>query len=178
MELIQGIRITTYCFENQLETREGLRLVIKVCQAVQHAHQKGIIHRDLKPSNILVVVQDGIPPKVIDFGIAKATEGRLTELTLQTELHHFLGTPGLHESGTGGATGNGRRHQDRHLQSRVLLYELLTGETPLIPVCLSGGVDELRRTIREVEPQRPSSRPAVRFTLEKMLAYTGSGGPS
>ena len=177
MELIQGIRITTYCFENQLETRERIELVIKVCQAVQHAHQKGIIHRDLKPSNILVAVQDGIPsPKVIDFGIAKATEGRLTELTLQTELHHFLGTPAY-------MSPEQAEQREMDVDTRtdiyslgVLLYELLTGETPFDTcLLLSGGVDELRRTIREVEPQRPSSRLSGTFHLGKDAGVHGVG---
>jgi len=94
MELVRGIRITDYCDQNKLPMRERLDLFIQVCHAVQHAHQKGIIHRDLKPSNILVTLHDGVPvPKVIDFGIAKAIEGRLTDLTIYTELHQFIGTP-------------------------------------------------------------------------------------
>ena len=94
MELVRGIKCTDYCDQNKLATRERLELFIQVCQAVQHAHQKGIIHRDLKPSNILVTLHDGVPvPKIIDFGIAKATEGRLTDLTVYTELRQFIGTP-------------------------------------------------------------------------------------
>src|SRR5262245_1908654 len=94
MELVRGIKITDYCDQNQLSTKERLDLFIKVCHAIQHAHQKGIIHRDIKPSNILVTLHDGVPvPKVIDFGIAKATEGRLTDATVYTQLHQFIGTP-------------------------------------------------------------------------------------
>ena len=94
MELVRGIRITDYCDQNNLTTKERLDLFIKICQAIQHAHQKGIIHRDIKPSNILVTLHDGVPvPKVIDFGIAKATEGRLTDATVYTQLHQFIGTP-------------------------------------------------------------------------------------
>lgn len=94
MELVKGIPITRYCNENRLDTHQRLDLFIKVCHAVQHAHQKGIIHRDLKPSNILVTLHDGSPiPKVIDFGIAKATEGRLTDRTLFTAFEQFIGTP-------------------------------------------------------------------------------------
>ena len=94
MELVRGIKITEYCDQNHLNTAERLNLFIQVCHAVQHAHQKGLIHRDIKPSNILVTLHDGVPvPKVIDFGIAKATEGRLTDLTVYTELHQFIGTP-------------------------------------------------------------------------------------
>ncbi|MBI4625661.1 MAG: serine/threonine protein kinase, partial [Verrucomicrobia bacterium] len=94
MELVRGIPITKYCDENHLTPTDRLELFIKVCQAVQHAHQKGIIHRDLKPSNILVTVNDGAPtPKVIDFGIAKATQGRLTDATVFTAFEQFIGTP-------------------------------------------------------------------------------------
>ena len=94
MELVRGIRITDYCDGNQLPTRERLDLFIKVCQAIQHAHQKGVIHRDIKPSNILVTLHDGVPvPKVIDFGIAKAAQGELTDETLFTQFQQFIGTP-------------------------------------------------------------------------------------
>jgi hypothetical protein len=94
MELVRGIKITDYCDQNRLSTKERLDLFIQVCHAIQHAHQKGIIHRDIKPSNVLVTLHDSVPvPKVIDFGIAKATEGRLTDLTIYTELHQFIGTP-------------------------------------------------------------------------------------
>jgi serine/threonine protein kinase len=99
MELVRGIRITDYCDQNNLPTKNRLDLFMKVCHAIQHAHQKGIIHRDIKPSNILVTLHDGLPvPKVIDFGIAKATEGRLTDATVYTQLHRHTG---LHESGAG-----------------------------------------------------------------------------
>src|SRR5712691_3733364 len=94
MELVHGIRLTDYCDENQLEPRRRLDLFIQICHAIQHAHQKGIIHRDIKPSNVLVTLHDGVPvPKVIDFGIAKATEARLTEMTLFTAYSQFVGTP-------------------------------------------------------------------------------------
>ena len=94
MELVRGIRITDYCDQNNLSTKERLNLFIQVSKAIQHAHQKGIVHRDIKPSNILVTLHDGVPvPKVIDFGIAKATEGRLTDATVYTQLHQFIGTP-------------------------------------------------------------------------------------
>src|ERR1035441_3059444 len=94
MELVRGTRITDYCDQNSLSAKERLRLFIQVCHAIQHAHQKGIIHRDIKPSNILVTVLDGVPvPKVIDFGIAKATQQALSDQTLFTGFHQFIGTP-------------------------------------------------------------------------------------
>src|SRR5204863_7359049 len=94
MELVRGVRITDYCDEHQLGTRERLELFTKVCQAIQHAHQKSIIHRDIKPSNILITLHDGVPvPKVIDFGIAKATQSELTDKTVYTQLQQFIGTP-------------------------------------------------------------------------------------
>src|SRR5260221_6993351 len=94
MELVRGVRITEYCDDNNLPTEERLQLFVQVCQAIQHAHQKGIIHRDIKPSNLLVTLHDALPvPKVIDFGIAKATEQRLTDKTLFTEITAFIGTP-------------------------------------------------------------------------------------
>ena len=94
MELVRGIRITEYCDQSRLTISERLSLFIQVCQAIQHAHQKGIIHRDIKPSNVLVTMHDGLPvAKVIDFGIAKATQGRLTDQTLHTEVDQIMGTP-------------------------------------------------------------------------------------
>ena len=102
MELVRGIKITDYCDQNNLSTRQRLDLFIQVCHAIQHAHQKGIIHRDIKPSNILVTVYDGVPvPKVIDFGIAKATQGRLTDKTLFTAFEQFIGTPAYMSPATG-----------------------------------------------------------------------------
>jgi serine/threonine protein kinase len=117
MELVRGIKITDYCDQANLSTKERLDLFIKVCQAIQHAHQKGIIHRDIKPSNILVTLHDGVPvPKVIDFGIAKATEGRLVDATVYTQLHQFNGHAGLHVAGAGGDERVGRGHALGHLQ--------------------------------------------------------------
>jgi len=94
MELVRGVKITEYCDRNNLDTRKRLDLFIQICQAIQHAHQKGIIHRDIKPSNVLVTLHDGVPvPKVIDFGIAKATKVRLTDKTLFTAYEQIIGTP-------------------------------------------------------------------------------------
>jgi WD40 repeat protein/serine/threonine protein kinase len=171
MELVRGIKITDYCDQNQLSTRERLELFIKVCQAVQHAHQKGIIHRDLKPSNILVTMhypdRVGVP-KVIDFGIAKAIEGRLTDLTVYTELYQFIGTPAYMSPEqalmSSDPLGDIDTRSDIYSLG-ALLYELLTGETPFdTKELLTAGPDELRRTIREKEPVRPSTR--LRQTAE------------
>ena len=128
MELVRGIRITEYCDQNHLTTRERLDLFIKVCQAIQHAHQKGIIHRDIKPSNILVTMHDGVPvPKVIDFGIAKATEGRLTDNTVYTQLHQFIGTPAYMSPEQAEMSGLDIDTRSDIYSLGVLLYELLAG---------------------------------------------------
>ncbi|MGD0413286.1 MAG: serine/threonine-protein kinase, partial [Verrucomicrobiota bacterium] len=131
MELVRGIRITEYCDQNQLSTRERLDLFIKVCHAIQHAHQKGIIHRDIKPSNIMVTLHDGVPvPKVIDFGIAKATEGRLTDATVYTQLHQFVGTPAYISPEQAEMSGLDIDTRSDIYSLGVLLYELLIGSTP------------------------------------------------
>ena len=160
MELVPGIPITEYCDERQLTPRERLALFIPVCQAVQHAHQKGIIHRDLKPSNVLVAEQDGIPvPKVIDFGVAKALGQPLSEQTLATGLGRIIGTLEYMspEQAEFHATDVDTRADIYSLG--VLLYELLTGTTPLTKDRLrQAAVTELLRVIREEEPPRPSTR--------------------
>src|SRR6266481_4538417 len=131
MELVRGIRITDYCDQSNLTTKERLDLFIKVCQAIQHAHQKGIIHRDIKPSNILVTLHDGVPvPKVIDFGIAKATEGRLTDATVYTQLHQFIGTPAYMSPEQAEMSGLDIDTRSDIYSLGVLLYELLAGSTP------------------------------------------------
>src|SRR5213075_2480385 len=130
MELVRGIRITDYCDQYHLDTAQRLELFIQVCNAVQHAHQKGIIHSDLKPSNILVTLHDGVPvPKVIDFGIAKATEGRLTDLTIYTELHQFIGTPAYMSPEQAEMSGLDIDTRSDIYSLGVLLYELLAGST-------------------------------------------------
>ncbi len=127
MELVRGIRITDYCDQNHLDTTQRLELFIQICNAVQHAHQKGIIHRDLKPSNILVTLHDGEPvPKVIDFGIAKATQGRLTDGTVYTELHQFIGTPAYMSPEQAEMSGLDIDTRSDIYSLGVLLYELLT----------------------------------------------------
>jgi serine/threonine protein kinase len=160
MELVRGIRITEYCDQANLSTRDRLDLFIKVCQAIQHAHQKGIIHRDIKPSNILVTLHDGVPvPKVIDFGIAKATEGRLTDATVYTQLHQFVGTPAYMSPEQAEMSGLDIDTRSDIYSLGVLLYELLAGRTPFdAKELMSQGIDAMRKTIREKEPMRPSTK--------------------
>jgi serine/threonine protein kinase/tetratricopeptide (TPR) repeat protein len=163
MELVRGIRITDYCDQNQLSTKERLELFIKICQAIQHAHQKGIIHRDIKPSNILVTLHDGVPvPKVIDFGIAKATDGRLTDATVYTQLHQFIGTPAYMSPEQAEMSGLDVDTRSDIYSLGVLLYELLTGKTPFdAQELMSQGIDAMRKTIREKDPVRPSTKLAT-----------------
>jgi serine/threonine protein kinase len=160
MELVRGIRITDYCDQTQLSTKERIDLFIKICQAIQHAHQKGIIHRDIKPSNILVTLHDGVPvPKVIDFGIAKATEGRLTDATVYTQLHQFIGTPAYMSPEQAEMSGLDIDTRSDIYSLGVLLYELLAGSTPFdAKELMASGIDQMRKTIREKEPVRPSTR--------------------
>jgi WD40 repeat protein/serine/threonine protein kinase len=160
MELVKGIPITGYCDLKKLATRDRLDLFIAVCQAIQHAHQKGVIHRDIKPSNILVTVQEGKPvPKVIDFGIAKATQQRLTEKTLHTQLEQFIGTPAYMSPEQAEMSGLDIDTRSDIYSLGVLLYELLVGKTPFdSKELVAAGLDEIRRTIREKEPARPSTR--------------------
>jgi WD40 repeat protein/serine/threonine protein kinase len=161
MELVRGIRITDYCDQNNLSTEERLKLFVQVCHAIQHAHQKGIIHRDIKPSNILVTLHDGVPvPKVIDFGIAKATTGQcLTDKTLFTAFQQFVGTPAYMSPEQAEMSGLDVDTRSDIYALGVLLYELLTGQTPFEQKALvAAGLDEMRRIIREQEPVRPSTR--------------------
>src|SRR5216117_754397 len=176
MELVRGIKITDYCDQNHLDTTQRLGLFIQVCNAVQHAHQKGIIHRDLKPSNILVTLHDGVPvPKVIDFGLAKATEGRLTNLTVYTELRQFIGTPAYMSPEQAEMGGLDIDTRSDIYALGVLLYELLTGKTPFdAKELLESGLDEMRRTIREVRPVKPSTR----LTQARLAARPGASGKS
>ncbi len=161
MELVRGIPITRYCDENKLNTDQRLELFIQVCQAIQHAHQKGIIHRDIKPSNILVADHDGVPvPKIIDFGIAKATSGQtLTDKTVFTALEQFIGTPAYMSPEQANLSGLDIDTRSDIYSLGVLLYELLTGKTPFDAKRLfEAGFDEIRRIIREEEPPRPSTK--------------------
>ena len=160
MELVRGVKLTDFCDAERLPTEERLRLIIQVCHAIQHAHQKGVIHRDIKPTNILVPVNDGVPvPKVIDFGIAKATQGRLTDQTLFTAFEQFIGTPAYMSPEQAVLTTVEVDTRSDIYSLGVLLYELLTGETPFVQrELLASGLDEMRRTIREKDPIRPSTR--------------------
>ncbi len=162
MELVRGSKITEYCDQHSLTTEERLRLFVQVCQAVQHAHQKGIIHRDIKPSNILVTETERgeALPVVIDFGIAKAaTNQRLTDKTLFTAFEMLIGTPAYMSPEQAALTSVDVDTRTDVYSLGVLLYELLTGSTPFdTSDLLKSGLDEIRRVIREQEPVRPSTR--------------------
>src|SRR5688572_3529134 len=160
MEYIKGIPILEYCDREKVDTRTRLVLFIHVCHAIQHAHHKGIIHRDIKPTNVLVTLHDGVPmPKVIDFGIAKATNSELTTKTLFTEHRQMIGTPAYMSPEQAEMSGLDIDTRSDVYSLGVLLYELLTGTTPFdMQALLESGFAEMMRTIREVEPHRPSTR--------------------
>ena len=160
MEYVRGEPITAYCDRHRLQMHERLELLIQVCDGVQHAHQKAIIHRDLKPSNVLVTLQDDRPvPKIIDFGVAKATTRPLTEGTLFTEVGALIGTPEYMSPEQAEMGGLDIDTRTDVYALGVILYELLTGTLPFDGRALrQKGLDEIRRTIREVEPPRPSTR--------------------
>lgn len=160
MELVKGVPITEYCDTASLTTEERLELFQAVCHAVLHAHQKGIIHRDIKPSNVLVTLHDGAPvPKVIDFGIAKATGQDLTDKTVFTEYRHFIGTPEYMSPEQASMSGLDVDTRSDIYSLGVLLYELLTGTMPFDSTKLrSAGYAEIQRIIKEEEPPKPSTR--------------------
>jgi tetratricopeptide (TPR) repeat protein len=172
MELVKGIRITEYCDQNNVSPRERLELFVQICRAVQHAHQKGIIHRDIKPSNILVTLHDGVPvPKIIDFGIAKATQQELAERTVFTQFGQFIGTPAYMSPEQAEMSGLDIDTRSDIYSLGVLLYELLTGKTPFDPKELvAAGLEQMRRTLREQEPARPSTRLSTLIASELTLA--------
>ena len=160
MELVHGVSITEYCDKDRLDTRRRLELLVKVCHAVQHAHQKGIIHRDIKPSNVMVTMHDDKPvPKVIDFGIAKATNQRLTEKTVFTRYAHFIGTPAYMSPEQAQMSGLDVDTRTDIYSLGVLLYELLAGATPFDADKLrEAGYTEIQRIICETDPLKPSTR--------------------
>jgi serine/threonine protein kinase/tetratricopeptide (TPR) repeat protein len=160
MEYIKGVPILDYCDTERLDTRARLELFTAVCHAIQHAHQKGIIHRDIKPSNVLVTLHDGVPvPKVIDFGIAKATNSELTQKTLFTEHRQMIGTPAYMSPEQAEMSGLDIDTRSDVYSLGVLLYELLTGTTPFDTKSLmEAGFEEMMRIIRDEEPHKPSTR--------------------
>jgi eukaryotic-like serine/threonine-protein kinase len=160
MELVHGVPITKYCDDNHLTPRERLELFVPVCQAIQHAHQKGVIHRDIKPSNVMVTLYDGKPvPKVIDFGVAKATEQKLTERTLFTQYGTMVGTLEYMSPEQAETSALGVDTRSDIYSLGVLLYELLTGSTPLTHKRMKeAAYAEILRMIKEEEPPKPSTR--------------------
>jgi serine/threonine protein kinase/tetratricopeptide (TPR) repeat protein len=176
MELVKGLPITRYCDERRLSVRQRLELFVPVCQAVQHAHQKGIIHRDLKPSNVLVAEYDGRPvPKVIDFGVAKATGQQLTEQTLHTGFGAVVGTPEYMSPEQAGFNQLDIDTRSDIYSLGVLLYELLAGSPPFTRKELErAGVLEMLRVIREREPTRPSTRLSTAEGLPTLAANRGT----
>jgi len=160
MELVKGASITDFCDANNLSTKERLKLFVRVCQAVQHAHQKGIIHRDIKPSNVMVTLHDGVPvPRVIDFGVAKAVNRQLTEKTLFTRYAQIIGTPAYMSPEQAEMSGLDIDIRTDIFSLGTLLYELLTGGPPFdSEYLLSKSYAEMQRVIREEEPTRPSTK--------------------
>jgi serine/threonine protein kinase/Tfp pilus assembly protein PilF len=172
MEFVAGVPIADYCDRHRLSTRERLEIFIPVCQAIQHAHQKGIIHRDIKPSNVLVTVQDGKPvPKIIDFGVAKATNQRLTEKTVFTQQGYLIGTPDYMSPEQAEMSGLNVDTTTDIYSLGVLLYEMLVGALPFDPKTLRrAGFNEIRRIIREVDPPKPTTRLSGLGQLAKGIA--------
>src|SRR5262245_61760175 len=177
MELVRGMPITDFCDAQKLLPRDRLALFVQVCQAVQHAHQKGVIHRDLKPTNVLVTVVDGQPvPKVIDFGVAKAVGQSLTEKTIYTRFAQMVGTPLCMSPEQAEMSGVDVDTRTDVYALGVLLYELLTGQTPFDKERFKrAAFDEIRRIIKEEEPPRPSTRlTSLGATLTAVSASRGT----
>jgi serine/threonine protein kinase/tetratricopeptide (TPR) repeat protein len=172
MELVRGIPVTEYCDKNQLAPKERLELFVTVCQAIQHAHQKGIIHRDVKPSNVLVTSHDGKPvAKVIDFGVAKAINQQLSERSIYTNFAQMIGTPLYMSPEQAEMSGLDIDTRSDIYSLGVLLYELLTGTTPLEKKKFAqAAYDEIRRLIREEEPPKPSTRLSTSDAIASIAA--------
>ena len=178
MELVHGTKVTTYCDENRLDISRRLELFVKICHAIQHAHRKGVIHRDIKPSNILIENRDGVPePRVIDFGVAKATDGqRLSDDTIFTACEQFIGTPAYMSPEQADLAELDIDIGSDIYSLGVLLYELLTSGTPFDQdELIKSGLSEMRRIVREVEPSRPSVKLSElpREELEKIAQCHG-----
>jgi serine/threonine protein kinase/WD40 repeat protein len=174
MELVRGVPITEYCDKNRLSTQQRLELFIPVCQAIQHAHQKSVIHRDIKPSNVMVTLNDGVPhPMVIDFGIAKATNQKLTEKTLFTNYAQLIGTPAYMSPEQAEMSKLDVDTRTDVYSLGVLLYELLTGTTPFpSKELLSMGYGEMQKVITEKEPPKPSTRLSTMENEERTVVAT------
>lgn len=170
MELVQGTPITKYCDKEKLNIEARVDLLIQVCHAIQHAHQKGIVHRDIKPSNVLVTIQDGLPmPKVIDFGIAKATQQELLEKSVFTQYSQLIGTPSYMSPEQAEMAGQDIDTRSDIYGLGVLFYELLTSQTPLdLKKLFNSGYDEICRRIREEEPLKPSTRVITLLQQERV----------
>ncbi len=177
MELVQGVPITEYCDKAKLSSKDRLKLFMQVCQAIQSAHQKGIIHRDIKPSNVLITMHNGEPmPKVIDFGIAKATNQKLTEKTLFTNFASMIGTPAYMSPEQAELSSMDVDTRADIYSLGVLLYALLTGTTPFPEKRLrSLGYGEMQRVIREEEPERPSTRLSTMANEQKTIIARNHG---
>ena len=180
MELVKGMPVTEFCSERKLTTRQRLELFGDICSAVNHAHQKGIIHRDLKPSNVMVTLHgDQAVPKVIDFGIAKATESKLTEKTLFTRFDQFIGTPAYMSPEQAALSGLDIDTRADIYALGALLYELLAGQAPFDSKSLiSAGYDEMRRIIQEDEPPKPSLRFSTANASDRTRISTTHGAES